>query len=141
MKTSFESKIANAQTLLDVLLILKDKTLMDTHVASLAYLRANKQSFNGKYGIWQCSPFPLYEDQPEYQIQAYYFSEQGDNFVPNQMVLVVFTDNNFISNLESVDAQPKTTYDNILHSSKYGVIVSLPGIELTPAEKEEILDF
>lgn len=140
MRETLKEKIANAKDLLDVLLILKEKIMQDIHVSSLAYLNENIERFNGKYGIWRCKPFPLEEDQPEYNIQAYYFSEEGDKFVSGSMVLVVFTDQNFINNLKSAFSIPKPTTDLIRHSLKYGVIISLPGLGLTEVEKQEILD-
>lgn len=141
MKTTLEQQISEAKSLLDVLLILKQKTMLDTHVATLAYLDNNVKTFNGKYGVWICRPFPLDENQNEYNIHAYYFSSEGDNFVKDKIVLIVFTDRNFINNLESVTNVPKETNDVLLHSLKYGIIVSLPGLNLTQAEKEAILDF
>lgn len=141
MRETLETKVSQAKSLLDVLLILKEVTMRDTHVATLAYLDSNLSSFNGKYGIWNCRPFPLYEGQDEYTIQGYYFSADGDNFTPNTIILIVFTDKNFINNLQVIENKPQQTKDVNLHLLKYGVIVSLPGIELTPAEKQAILDF
>lgn len=141
MKTNLEMQISEAKSLLDVLLILKQKTMLDTHVATLAYLRNNIRKFTDKYGIWECSPFPLDQGQDTYNIQAYYFSADGDNFNRDKMVLVVFTDRNFINSLQSVNTVPKETQDVNTHSIKYGVIVSLPGVSLTPSEKSEILKF
>lgn len=141
MRTTFEDQIAQAKTLLDVLLILKQKTMLDTHVATLAYLESVVSPFDGKRGIWSCKPFPLDEGQSEYQLQAYYFSGDGDSFQSGSIVLVVFCDRNFINGLQTPGPTPKETKDQILHSLKYGVIVSLPGVALTAAEKEELLDF
>ena len=141
MRETLETRIGQAKNLLDVLLILKEKTMLDTHVATLAYLDHNISTFNGKYGIWSCRPFPLDTNQPEYQIQAYYFSQDGDEFVEDRMVAILFTDRNFINDLYSVSNTPKETRDQNLHSIKFGVIVSLPGIALTEEEKNEVLDF
>lgn len=141
MRSTLETKIADAKSLQDVLMILKESTMLDTHVATLAYLNDNVRTFNGKYGVWSCNPFPLDDDQDIYEIQAYYFSSDGDSYVKGSMVAVIFMDRNFINSLYSVDSVPKKTYDTTLHSLKYGVILSLPGLALTPAEKQEILDF
>ena len=140
MRSTLETKISEAKSLLDVLLILKDKTMLDTHVATLAYLRNNITKFNGKYGVWECSPLPLDGDQAEYLTQAYYFTSDGDNFKADSLVLVVFTDMNFINNLQSTTAVPKRTDDVILHSVKYGIIVYLPALGLSDAEKAQILN-
>lgn len=140
MRETLEERISNAKSLLDVLLVLKQKTMLDTHVATLAYLEEAISPFDGKKGIWSCKPFPLDEGQSEYQIQAYYFSADGNGFKTGSIVLVVFADRNFISGLSTPGPTPTQTKDEILHSTKYGVIVSLPGIELTEEEKEEILE-
>lgn len=141
MKKDLETQIAEAKTLLDVLLILKQKTMLDTHVATLAYLRNNIRQFRDGYGIWECSPFPLDQGQGVYNIQAYYFSSNGDKFKQDTMALIVFTDRNFINSLQSINTIPKETQDLDMHSLKYGIIVSLPGLDLTTAEKKSILNF
>ena len=141
MRETLENKISDATSLLDVLLILKEKTMLDTHVATLAYLENNISTFDGKSGIWICRPFPLDQGQEEYQIQAYYFSADGDKFEKGKMVVILFTDRNFINDLKSVTNIPKETNDLTLHSLKFGVIISLPGVALTKEEKQQILDF
>lgn len=140
MRKTFDDKISEAKSLLDVLLILKEKTMLDTHVATLVYLNRVVSTFNGKYGIWECRPFPLNEKQEEYRIQAYYFSQDGDSFITDSLALVVFTDRNFINNLQTSGAFVKQTTDETTHSLKFGVIVSLPGLSLSPEEKKNILD-
>ena len=141
MREDLASEISNATTLQDVLLILKKVTMLDTHVATLAYLEENIKPFNGRYGIWTCRPFPLDTDQEVYQIQAYYFSKEGDSYSKNTMAVIVFMDRNFINSLNSVNYEPKQTRDLGLHSIKYAVLMSLPGLELSPEEEEEIMDF
>lgn len=141
MKTTFDSQIDNANSLLDVLLILKQKTMLDTHVATLAYLDNRVKAFDGKAGIWSCRPFPLDQGQGEYRIEAYYFSADGDSFSQGSLALIVFCDRNFIQGIGSAINQPSQTSDEILHSLKYGVITSLPGLSLTSEEKAQILDF
>lgn len=130
MRETLESKISSAKNLLDVLLILKEVTMRDTHVATLAYLDENikEWSESSPYGIWRCRPFPLEEGQPEYNIQAYYFTENGntsnEDLKKNKIVVILFMDRNFINNLQAVDETPKTTYDLTLHSLKFGVILN-----------------
>ncbi len=141
MKTTFEQEVNQARTLLDVLLILKKKTMLDTHVSTLAYLDHIVEPFNGKYGVWSCRPFPLDSDQKEYQIPAYYFSADGDAFSKDATVLIVFADRNFINGLKSPFATPTETADQLTHSLKYAIIVSLPGLGLTQSEEDAIMDF
>lgn len=141
MKTTFEEKIDQATSILDVLLILKEVTMLDTHVATLAYLEEIVYPFNGKYGIWACKPFPLDEGQAEYRLQAYFFTPEGNSFSKGSIALVTFCDYNFISGLQSPGPTPRETKDQILHSLKYGVISSMPSMEMSEEQKEELLDF
>ena len=137
MRETLDTKIANASDLLDVLLILKEVTMMDTRVATLAYLDENIQKYDGTCGIWRCKPFPLAEGQEDFTVQAYYFSKKGDepsedseeepseeDFKKGKIVVILFMDRNFISNLEAVDKNPKQTTDLTLHSLKFGVILN-----------------
>ena len=124
MRTTFEQQIAEAKSLLDVLLILKQKTMLDTHVATLAYLNEQIQPHDGKFGIWTASPFPLDSGQSEYRIQAYYFDKASDNSLKSgDIVVILFMDRNFINNLQSAFTEPKPTNDEIIHSLKYGVLI------------------
>ena len=126
MKESLESKVARASSLFDILCIMKDKTMLDTHVATLAYVHEiiQEPGTNGIYGCLRVKPFPLNEKQEEYGIQAYYF-DNTHKYEINDIVLVIFTDINFISSLNSVDYKPKNTNDPLLHSLKYGIIIPL----------------
>ena len=125
MKQSLETRISNADSLLDVLLLLKEKTLMDTHVATLAYVdevQIEKTDEN-KFGIVKCKPFPLDDDREEYSVFAYYFNKDSE-FSKNDIVLILYTDLNFISGLDSVDNKPKQVRDLIYHSTKCGIIIN-----------------
>ena len=141
MKTTLEERISTASTLLDVLLILREMTMLDTHVATLAYFQSITE-FN-EYSIVKCKPFPLNTNQEEYTISAYCFNQNVSNLTKNSIILVIFTDRNFINNLNSVDKLPKETTDLSTHLIKYGIAILLNDSlqELSPEEKEEILDF
>lgn len=127
MKETLATKISNASSLTDVLLILKEKTLMDTHVSTLAYVDelTQEKTESNKYGIVKCKPFPLNVEQEEFSIYAYYFKADSTAYLKekNNIVLVLFTDLNFISNLNSINNKPKETSDLIYHSLKYGIII------------------
>ena len=125
MKQTLETRISNADSLLDVLLLLKEKTMMDTHVATLAYVDSieKEKTSDNKFGIVKCKPFPLDDDREEYSVFAYYFNEDS-HFEIGNIVLILFTDLNFISSLNSLDNIPKSTNDLIYHSSKYGIIIN-----------------
>ena len=70
MKQTLQDKIANAKSLLDVLLVMKDSIMIDTHVSTLAYFDHNIEPFDGTYGIAAVRPFPLEKDQDPYEKQA-----------------------------------------------------------------------
>lgn len=124
MRDTLEEKIAKASSLFDVLMIMKEKTMLDTHVATLAYIEEEIENDDTKsYAIWRCKPFPLYHNQSAYSIQAYSFKER--NYSDGDIVLIVFTDLNFIASLNSVDTSQKQTQDNLLHSMKYGIVISI----------------
>lgn len=124
MKKTLEEKIQSASNLLDVLLIFKDAIFKDLHVATLAYVDKEILPHNGKYGIVQCKPFPLNEGQEPYSIQAYYFDENNkENFNENDIVIILYMDNNFISSLANNNYLIAPTNDLIKHNIKYGVII------------------
>lgn len=121
MKQTRSSQISNCDDLLSVLILLKQVTMESTKVATLAYVKRIVTPFNNKYGVLEVAPFPLIDEQLQYKLQVYFFSDiiykEGD------IILVVFTDRNFISNL-SVD-EPKKTNDSQLHTIKYGVAIKV----------------
>lgn len=125
MRETLEERIEKADSLLDVLLILREKIMLDTHVATLAYVEdvILERTNENKYGIIKCKPFPLLEEQEPYSIQAYYFKEDN-TFEIGDIILVVFTDLNFIGNLKTVDTKPRETQDVIYHSTKYGIVIN-----------------
>ena len=125
MKQTLETRISNADSLLDVLLLLKEKTMMDTHVATLAYVDSidTEKTENNKYGIVKCRPFPLDEGREEYSIFAYYFKNDS-SFEKGDIVLILYTDLNFIGSLNSLDTKSRETKDTTYHSIKKGLIIS-----------------
>ena len=140
MRDTLQEKIATASTLLDVLLILKDATKMDTHVATLAYVDSIYKPFNGVYSIVKCRPIPLISEQTEYYNYAYLLND-GSDLSKNQIVMIVYMDNNFINSLDSITMKQTRTRDLDCHSLTYGVIVEMNLPELSPEEREELLDF
>lgn len=127
MRETLEEKISNASSLTDVLLILQEKIKIDIHVATLAYVEEiySEYTSDSKFGIINCKPFPLKDKQEEYIIQAYYFTEKGNELTKGQIICILFTDLNFINNLKSIQNIPKSTQDTNIHSLKYGVILNL----------------
>lgn len=131
MRDSFESRVANATTLLDVLLILKEVTMKDTHVGTLAFVSEEGAIWYGNYGIVKCKPFPLDQNQKEYIIDAYYFSEE-EEFEPGKRITILFMDRNFISMLDAVSPEPRQTLDPLTHSIKFAIVFNSDG---TPGPK------
>ena len=141
MKKTLETKISEAKNLLDVLLILKEVTMQDIHVGSLAYVTKIIQQIDedNKYGIVECKPFPLEEGQEEYVIQAYFVSDSCNNLTSGEIIQVLFNDRNFINNLNATS--PKITLDVSNHTIKFAIVVPLSGAStLTEEQKEEILN-
>lgn len=123
MRKDLDYEIDAADSLLDVLLIMEKVILKNTHVGTLAFVKeVYKEYDEDGYGILICDPFPLNQGQEQYSIQAYYFNRDLE-FSPNDKVLIVFTDLNFISNLNVNDNKPRETQDNIFHSLKCGVVI------------------
>lgn len=175
---SRQNILGNATDQLDSFQVMKQTTMLDTNVATLAYVEeviktiskpieemTDEEKENGEdkkfrqmYGIARVRPLPRLTDQDEMVIEAYYFdyySNPGTKMryvkrVPHEgllsnldgdpyddkeidvdvgleygkIVLVVFTDKNFLENVEAINTQQVgTTSDNIYHSLKYGVIV------------------
>lgn len=126
MKKTLEEKISEASSLLDVLNIVKEKTMLDTHVATLAYVDEiiKQPSSASMYGCLRVKPFPLNNKRKEYAIQAYYF-DATHIYEQNDIVLVIFTDINFVSSLNDIDYKPKNTNDELTHSMSYGIVIPL----------------
>ena len=121
MREDLESEISSATSLLDVLLILKKVTMIDTHVATLAYV-VGEQTWKDSYGTIRCKPFPLDTNQSEYIIEAYYFNSESI-INENDIVVILFMDKNFINNLNAVDNKPRITQDLGTHLIKYGIVI------------------
>lgn len=136
MRQTLQDKIANAKNLLDVLLVMKESIMIDTHVSTLAYFDHNVEPFNGTYGIASVRPFPLEEDQQSYEVQVYYFESSGDDFEADTIVTVIFADRNFINNLNAVEPVGKPTDDTTLHTYKFGIITSTGVVAVKNLEKK-----
>ena len=136
MRQTLQDKIANAKNLLDVLLVMKESIMIDTHVSTLAYFDHNVEPFNGTYGIASVRPFPLEEDQQPYEVQVYYFESVGDDFEDDTIVTVIFADRNFINNLNAVEPVGKPTDDTTLHTYKFGIITSTGVVAVKNLEKK-----
>lgn len=133
MKETQEQRIARAKNLLDVLLIMQDNIKMNINVASLGYVSEiikerpetpnNEDDRKFEYGILKVKPFPLHMEQTEYYVQGYYFNSHHYNV--RDVVLIIYTDLNFISSLDDTTQKPKVTIDEDFHSLKNAIIIPL----------------
>ena len=74
--------------------------------------------------IIKCKPFPLLENETEKIIDCFKIKEV--EVKPNDVVLILFVDRNFIQNLKQIKGNQKLTslQQNIdLHSDKFGIII------------------
>ena len=72
MRETAQERINNASNLLDVLLVLEDKILKDTHVSTLAYINKEVTAFDENKG------YGIYEEKFECKNRFYHFGI--DNF-------------------------------------------------------------
>lgn len=121
MRTNREFNVNDCTNLLDVLLLLKNNIEKSIRVSTLAFFDIEKQKYDSskKYGIALVKPFPLLDNNQEYSIQAYFFNENGFN--KNDIVLVLFTDNNFISSLKVL--KPSLTEDTNYHKTQFAIVI------------------
>ena len=106
---------------LEVLLTLKRNIFKNLKVASLGQVT--------KIGndIINVTLFPLYKEETNVVIDCYKLKDL--ELKPNDVVLILFLDRNFIQNLKQIkNNQSKTNLDanNVeLHSLKYGIIIGI----------------
>lgn len=111
-------------SLVDLFSKLKENISINTNVATLATYKNIIQEYSSdtKYGIVECSPFPLYGNETEYSLYAYFFGDYSFN--QGDIVLIIYTDKDFRANLKNQDKIQKTTNTN-LHSKTFGVLIKI----------------
>lgn len=92
-------------------------------VATLASVGEVLQAWNGKYGRVAVTPVPRWDKDATNYIEGYFFSEQ--TMTPGQLVLVVFTDTDFRTIVNTGKWLPAKTENKNTHSRDFGVIVRL----------------
>lgn len=120
MSQKYQGTNNTSSDFLKVLLALKKNVFKDLKVAGLAQVKSIKDD------IFTVQPFPILSNELDKNIQCIAVSnlwvKEGD------VVLLLYTDRNFIQNLKQVKLGQKLTplkSDAELHSEKYGIIIAL----------------
>lgn len=92
-------------------------------VATLASVSEVLQTWNGKYGRVAVTPVPRWDKDATNYIEGYFFSEQ--TISEGQLVLIVFTDTDFRTIINTGTWLPEKTENKNTHSRDFGVIVKL----------------
>jgi len=98
-----------------------DKTKRDLKVATLGIVR--KIDEDNMLAIIE--PFPIVEGTESKYISCRYFNETP---IENEIVLAIFTDKDFTSNLRTIsnDGKIRTISNKSpLHSEQYGILINL----------------
>jgi hypothetical protein len=116
-------KLSENNTFQDVMDLLKQSVMMDTHVATLAFFDSVIQEYtsDNKYGIIRARPFPLRESESEYGINAYYINDR--TFEQGQILVILYTDLCFAENLQTDKRNPRKTKNTMNHSMLSGVVI------------------
>ena len=114
----FNSINGNSSDFFKVLLALKANTMRDIHVATLGQVI----SYDSTSKVATVKPFPLVQKEAEKLITCY----TTKDVATNDIVVVLFTDRDFIQNLKQLKAGQQTSSINDisdLHSERYGIII------------------
>ena len=118
-KRSFIEQGNQTKDWVDVLKDATNKAIDKVNVATLAYVENERDTRNDKYDIITVSPFPLEEGQKSYTIRAY--ARKGEDVREGDIVVVLFTNKNFINNLDHNTPQESSNQES--HPITCGVIV------------------
>lgn len=111
-------------TLNDIFKLFKKSIMQDLHVSTLALYQSTIQEYNEQlgYGIVEVKPLPLKSNQTEYSINCYILSKT--EITENQILTVLYTDLNFIDNLQVDKRTPqKIKETSLLHTEMSGVVI------------------
>lgn len=101
----------------------KTKFSEDISIATLAYVKEVTREFADGYGIVNLMPVPQWDADGTNYIGGYFFS--NITMTVGKLVLVIFTDRDFRTVIETgTDQSMKTTNLNI-HSKNFGVVIEL----------------
>lgn len=122
MARHFEGINGVSSDFLKVLLQLKTITKKETHVATLAIVSDTSKSGEGLY---TCQIIPTLNDENDKMISVY--CVEGLTLQENDVVLILFLDNNFVQNLKQIRRGQKISKlqsQSETHSESYGIIIN-----------------
>lgn len=104
----------------------KSETRTNIPVATIAVIKEISTPYDAekKYGCATVSPLPMWDKDGTNSIEAYFFA---DKVAPQDIVLVVFTDYDFRTNIKVSPTAPIQVVNTNVHSKNFGVIIPLKG--------------
>ena len=120
--TTLQNKLKKIQTWQDLFRFSIDIAKSETHCGTLAYYKETVQEYDTTkgYGIASFKPFPLFTDQEEYILNAYFLKEDTE-FMKGKVYCIMFMDYNFSNSLKA--GKPIKTQDEETHSLTFGVVI------------------
>ena len=115
------NRLSNSDKLIDIIEQTGEKLKQDIRVSTLAFYLEDVSSWNGTYKIIAAKPFPLWQGQTEYIINAYLFNDIS--FAVDDIVTIIFADLDFSAILESNIIKPRQITNKNLHSNSYGIVI------------------
>lgn len=127
MNISQKNTLNDTSQLSDLILLLKTNIENNLNTATLGFFNKVIQPFDltKRYQLINVKPFPILTSDI-LEINAYCFS--NSKFEANEKVLLIFTDNNFITNLTS--NTPKIIASTKKHLTQYAVVIKLNNDDL-----------
>lgn len=121
-----ENKVQADQSLTALFRQAKSEVRTNIPVSTLAVVKEITAPYDAekRYGCATVSPLPMWDKDGTNTIEVYFFAdkvEQGD------IVLVVFTDYDFRTNIKVSPTTPIQSVNANVHSKNFGVIIPLKG--------------
>lgn len=116
-------KLDYVDSLQDAFRLFEKVIYKNLHVATLAIYKnitTAYSSYTG-YGVAEVAPIPVEKNRGEYKINAYFLDDYG--FEENELVAVIYTDLNFLDNLNNNRKEQKASTDKVPHSQMNAVII------------------
>lgn len=117
-----QEKLDKIETMEDLFSLSIDITKGLINVATLAYVKNVSLDKSEKYYNVDVKPFPLKEDQEEYELSCYCNNRIGEKLKEKDIVIVLFTDLDFRSSLNNNTIN--SVNDEECHDINSGVIIS-----------------
>lgn len=123
MSNEFIDQANETEDWTDLFIATIDKAMEKTNVASLAFVsQVDAGEING-VKIAQVQPFPLDKGQEPFNIDAFY--NVNDGITDNSIVVILYTDRNFKSNLNYDSPKVVNTKSGELHDIANAVIIKV----------------